>query len=1729
MLISLFVIPIFAYLLLFLLKPNLSKFLSIFGCLLIALFSLLGLFYAVWQTPLWNKGERIIWLGMKAKSNDMQIGGNPELSSIGWANESFAPKLNLTTRGNQLNLAISGGNGFVQELKSREFLNGVEIPLNASINYGNYSLKKTYNWKCGSSLDISQGDNLIVKIFLSNLSRTKVFNFDNRIENATQNLTINSEKRNEWLCQPNYLLNPAERVRMVEELKLFATDTRILVTETGEVRLLTPEMQAERQCEFPCRIKVFWANSSTSVELNRLQDKLTFKYLPPFRNFSPIPDDSEAKQQLIVTDQLKTGDFAYQLPLGKKETGIRKPLAFNTIQQSIPEPFEKVAQSFCEAPNCSSIEGKDYTYSFIKIKDLPSFTWIVIFTIFPLSLFVGGLILIQFSQMSLEMRCLVGALNSVVWNFLVFRLLLAIRFALNPAYLDQISIQDLTLSFVALAILPPLIFLIARIRSDSMIDDSTEAKTSTSLCLGYLVGIFIVAWGLIFYVQNLWTELPETFRFRLGWSYSLGLLALFIYLFFHIVFFYRIKQNISQIRIVKFLAEGIWNLPQELLPILRNFWRNFLTGERFLLKLFIIAAGYYSIFAAFLFISRIGLLAKDFLPLIFCLSPAFFWLAGKSVDQTEFEQSNQAWWRTFSIGCISFAPFILLPVFISDVGAIYANVFIFLSLFFILCKKSNGIRVFGWATGLLTLLGLVLVFGFILNFSSFIGSKFLGKTTPRVLAWKSGEDVQHYLLSSDAGSDTNQIGLKYYDVTNVYEHSWENQAIAHNGGFFGNGFGNAPDRLSQIPPSVIQVDSVFSFFIMGDYGWFGGMLLLLLYFAPLLIVFVFNRHRKFKVGFSMALIICIWFAFEGLLHASMVLGVLPFTGRNLPFLAVHSLNGDLLRWAMLFLIAVFMLFLNANDEIEEVCLLTHEDRSLKCEKIRDNNFKPVESNGKKPNFWDFVTYYQRMIFSGNLETWNQFGWLFSLKILLLIITAIYSFLYIYRNNSLETFTWEVLKKDIDFAVSQKMLIAVQDEKEKSLKCPKIVFNENIYQLKYTDYRENNSFLKQQVDRFNALSCRERIGEGVFPNVTANLEKVNNFDDYENFLDNLRTSDVAARHPKRPNLLAVRHLRKDQRNNSFGEFEVQFNPDFNIERTFNQPQLKEKIPSVKIGDKPLFGMAWNKGKYVIANDNIQVLAWSDWLAGSMSLEWERLGSTEALRKYGTLTLDERLHSQTLGFTDQKGILQHNSKLSEQTKSNEYQDKLPSRIGLTVMKITKKTDQAETKYLGEVLALGSFPRAVAGDVWQKLNYGQNTLLLPPAKLVEKRFPFYLKQLYGGDRNFEKVSVMGSSTKPMWAAAVLSVHYGIPLSGGFKVSGSEVNDDSVFGIKIAGDNERWKGHGSNSNLVDFDTFLTESNNRYQVLFGFLGLAESKEGQTNIPTENGVSNSNLEMMQGTFPWRKYPKFSGQIGFNFLQPDSISGLQNTELAMRVRRIFGVGTKERESSEDTEDFGAYLNSFWTKNENDDALRLLEGENKLPIINERIRKNFAPNILPARANFRLNKINKPRDFVTLLLGGGENQWSNVQVAAGFTTAVIGKPVLPSIVQNDDSPIFYGRSNDFIQIAKQLRKGLTNVIFQPNGTANSGLREKGGLAFLNELKQQGYQVYAKTGTLTEDGKNDTSRIILTILKFEDKDQTKVKIGLTFSLFVEETKQGTASVWLGEYLAQNKSDILRILNSN
>ena len=175
-------------------------------------------------------------------------------------------------------------------------------------------------------------------------------------------------------------------------------------------------------------------------------------------------------------------------------------------------------------------------------------------------------------------------------------------------------------------------------------------------------------------------------------------------------------------------------------------------------------------------------------------------------------------------------------------------------------------------------------------------------------------------------------------------------------------------------------------------------------------------------------------------------------------------------------------------------------------------------------------------------------------------------------------------------------------------------------------------------------------------------------------------------------------------------------------------------------------------------------------------------------------------------------------------------------------------------------------------------------------------------------------------------------------------------------------------------------------------------------------------------------------------RPERIRGLEQSKLAERPKAMYGIGIETGEI--------VHRRSFWTCDEQNDW----DPIGKSPL------SQALEFTAPEAPDFEFNRIDNPRRFVTLLLGGGANWWSNVDFAGAFGTAVLGTPGIPHITSLDAKLLkpTKERAEGFENPAS-FYAGLRDVIDSSDGTAYKYLR---GNHFLTSLP--GVQHFAKTGT-------------------------------------------------------------------
>jgi hypothetical protein len=363
---------------------------------------------------------------------------------------------------------------------------------------------------------------------------------------------------------------------------------------------------------------------------------------------------------------------------------------------------------------------------------------------------------------------------------------------------------------------------------------------------------------------------------------------------------------------------------------------------------------------------------------------------------------------------------------------------------------------------------------------------------------------------------------------------------------------------------------------------------------------------------------------------------------------------------------------------------------------------------------------------------------------------------------------------------------------------------------------------------------------------------------------------------------------------------------------------------------VIGPAWVEGQWVTAADKAVHFPWIGYLRSGLAGGYKHppLDSAGNL----VLTLDRRLQGAAQQFVAIHGRQRHDQLLSERKPAMPGEVE-PPRAAIAIVNLKN----------GEVIALGGYPHMAASSVWESESAagGSGREWFPPAQWVERRAPSSIRSRYGADRNFERL-LMGSSTKPIWAAAAVSLHPSLDHKLG--VSGPAGSESEIFGIPIRGG--PWEIDAASVGLkggwCDFTSYLARSDNRYQVRLGFLSLADwdgaaPRQGANRSNDDPGDARETINLSS---VWRRYPVFPPLIRFSPNTPDTLVNVEHQPIADRLHAMFGVETTDSEKA-------SVRSSFWTGNEQDD-------EKQTPL------GTSMREISPQRVNMAFDRVTGPRE-------------------------------------------------------------------------------------------------------------------------------------------------------------------------
>jgi cell division protein FtsW (lipid II flippase) len=1767
---------------------------------MVGIWTVIALGVLVLRTGNWPRTTQIAWTGLEKDvtpaSPELAIGGPEQNAVIGWPNGTFAPSLTVTPDAgtNQATISIARGGAFVIRPESNSLVNGVPLAEGETKTFDGYRFE----------LD---GRSTWAPYFV----RTALFPFTGYRLRVTapsgEKVADFTMSRPGWLPWRNsYSLLSLEylNTRSDEEIKPnrvyenWSRPVLVAITNRG-LRILDRASIARTPCTLPCSLRLRWRSGSLNISIDRQPPStLRVRFARPWRHVSPLPNPQPGGgRQLIVTRQAVPGDYAFVLPIGGATPDPRAPLWINE-DSGVPrfafaaEENEPIYGGKNESSAVTSeveVRSGSHRFSFATSTDILHPLSVVIHLTLALLCFLAGLVLVT-AKTETEERWIVCGLAAVLFDVLVFRVALSIRYAMQPQFVDQISVKGLVLSLFAATVVPSLILLEARLRRDSTSRPlrKKEGHRAALYAAGYLAAIVIVAFIQLGVAPRLWPALPTTLK--PGTSANAVMIVIITVFAARAIWLIRRAYHGTGVRHVPWLSY------ENFAERAGVFWQavadhHHRAGFRWYLA---VLGAFALLFLILKLIPGNRLIQEVFAPLILTLLPALLWLSSarhfreRAGTRTNpgFMAHRGSWLRLLFWAALTVAfPVVLFPVAIHDPGSMLATFAVFLPLLGILFAAERALK-----PAVVTALCFVGAFvaagwGYLHIESMYPLLKSMnvaGNVPARMIAFKRDQRAQQDILRFSRS------------LEEAYTHTWENKAIAHEGGVTGMGFGNAPTRRSHVRQDTLQFDSVFSFFVVSDYGMVGGLSLLVIYTIPIALFLLVTRARL-SLPVAFGLIISAAFFAEAWFHAAMNTGTMPFAGRNLPLLSVHS-GSDMLKWLCLFLVATATPFWVAP---------------------------PAPSAGR-PNDPMIVSGWRRWI------TWGVFA---ALPLILLSVLAGGTWKNVKDKQLGEPFTWD----------------AMLDTVSTLTRDGKLKLNDRHEIVPASGIATEESLLANQINAFNQLPLLERMGERRSADFLPRLLGVRTPNAYQRVLANEATQQLDQPPPYPP---LFRLNPQPEKVDDFGilqligpPYTIEPNPEFNTRISFRPYPTEDDLPRIfladqlhgtfllqggafsiavprraprpyedrtvqlsvtgtelqltadtnsagprgdvmlrgpdphgRIREEPYFrftiengqylyienqlpgplrvrrkkeelsipsrrrlqvfagdrvhlpaqtgidpaftvyesdppalvGPAWVMGRWRVTYDPNGPLPWTAYLTTALEREWERIGTVKAKERYQLLTLDPALQRAAQNTAAVHGRALHQIRLSRYAGvlsrvspnaspaaiERAVEHAHPPRVALSVISLPD----------GAVLAMAGWPRMSSGSIGKQCT--QFDTWCPPTDWIDRLAPSFIRARYGGDRNFDRIE-MGSSTKPLLAAAALAIDP--RLDQQLHVAGGSEIETEVFGIPIRG--KGWEAHNS-PRWTNFERYLAESDNRYQVRLGFLALAQH-DANGLVQTEQRRSPSVRESMDGAAEWQHYPYFPSAMKFSSQRPDEMVRIDDSPFAQTIRSMYGVGVRRGDAR-------AARYSFWTMNGDDDA-------SPPPVAAPQpgappaypVTRSFDV-ISPELANLGFDYIVHPRQYVSLLLGGNENRWANVDFAGGFGTAVTGHPVLPHIIQSKTVPAPPAARRHFPDIAVKLRPGLQGVI--QHGTAAF---ERGRILAPELMRIPGVQMYAKTGTLGIAGDGTTtSRLVLAIIRWADEPNGVVQKGLVLSLVAERAQMGNATSWLADYVTQNQEQLARYL---
>jgi hypothetical protein len=1680
----------------------------------------------------WPQSTQVAWTGAEPAdraAGSVTIGGVEHSAILGWPNGNFWPEVRVERAAGGFRLLTHGGTALIRA--GDAYANGEAITLGGGAKQvGRFSVEFARRcFVCPAKLKIARtpvSEPLVI------MDAPPAHQARVRVLDSLLIPRINDLRR-------GGKIDPG----MVHALEEWAGTIRVLRPSRRELHLVQDgEPWRAVAIAAPTTVEVLWPRRRLIIRVTDSDGAPRLSFDPPWTRTTSLPPFRGTDSTLSFAREPQMNTNTFLLPLGYGAAEFRHNAALQLSPAGLPRfrdgadltppPRRNGPQwlrrggALAEAlqPNralsrvrvpvvVAGDASRGVLATITMVRDLPTpralllalfVAWVA------LALFVGSIAFGRAHRLRLRDLWTIGGVIVAVWAILLFRVLLAVRFLLAPTAVDDVTVKGLAGTLAALVIVPGMIALAVRLWLHHRPGVPHDPRGSLVTILVAVLLALTAAIELVLMPRQVLPNIVGRFD---SWYFDRLLL---------VVYAIAIAAILSALRETRAVA-ALWQIPYRVtFEAGREFWRELANVGRAsarpdglkpvvhvwralqtpaLQRPFAIWAG----------VAILVLIASRFAPEYVRQIVAPFWILGipalvllarpiagaenalRVLDGvTPAAAEPPLADQIAAVVLLLFVPVAVMFGVMGDFGAIYGVMAFWLPLALLLLLTA--------ARRMAAALLLFAVVAVALAYQALLGTYAIapGMTEhilSRVEVMKHGSSAQEWLLDLEAPSAGDAKAVTAANVRNALVHEWEHMAMVRKGRWTGLGFNRAPAQQSFIRQDTIQYDSVFSFFVAGEHGLIGGLLLLAIFAAPAIVLVM--RRSRLRAGEVLALAIAAALLGEAVVHAAMNVSQLWFSGRNLPLLATSS-NSDVLRWGLL--LGLMCQALLWSSRLKADSLDTAPDSAITRRSIFD------------PDFGYTVRRRRRMLISvavvglGLLVAvvTRDFAWLaFACAIpltmllhtrempalallpaLLAGVLVVRGSVRAIRSSEYDVMTWSRLLKHVDELYDDGTLRFDPGTKR--------------IHFRGTDRPTGASLLEAEVLRFNALPERVRIDGGRESLPPRFFEGLAGPDDYYARLFELWQQHTQRDRRLRPSVFTVNRVLNEGEGAADVTWEVRGNPDFNVVHSFVEDLPEEELQPVAIhgtnGPVRVLGRAWVMGRWVYAPSREAMALGLGWTrdVGEALFRVRRQQRTRAAQ----LTLDADLQRAAQATAETAGRELFGKLIAESAPSV-----LPPRVAFTIMRATT----------GETLAMGAWPRAASGDRWRSRAVSDGARswreLEAPLSWLGSAAPRAVASRHAVDHNFTAIE-MGSAAKPFWATAALTVHPSLDRllytrNGDCdRVVENRCYERQMFGAEIG---KGWQV-APMPRWIDFSTYLAASDNRYHTRLGMLGFANAR-GNTIADDGRGLSRSDRESLTASrTPWERYPALADSTGHTRDRAARIANLHQQPMSQRMRDLFGarIGLPPAEG-----DLRLHLLSFWSGDEHDD-LRTSEALEPLA------------NVSPEAVDLRLAGVDSTRELIAILLGGASSRWSNVAAAAAFSSWAMRKPVIAHIVDREGAAVpLPSRRAAYDErattAARKLRTGLRRVV--GDGTALVIRRQ---LAPLMDR----YEVYAKTGTLsTLDPDRPTSRILIVIVAADGNGNARNAITLSF--VAERSTPGFATVQAGRFIERYQSELIQLLD--